>query len=65
MGKITVKVHRVIFKQALVEQIKEMRGTRLCAWPAKSLTQDQVGIPDDETYVIQEVPSNVTREQEF
>lgn len=53
MGKITVKIQRVIFKQALKEQIKERRGTRLCAWPAKSLNPDRVEIPENETYVIQ------------
>lgn len=53
MGKITVTLQRVMFKQALKEQIKEMRCTRLCASPTSSLTADGAKDPERKTYVIQ------------
>lgn len=65
MGKITVTVQRVSFKQALKEQIKELRCTKLCAWPAESLTPDRFGNLNKETYVIQSVPSHSTQGQEI
>ena len=53
MGKITVTLQRVMFKQALKEHIKDLRCTRLCAWPAKSLTPNETEELGKDTYVIQ------------